>query len=308
MDILATTLEPIRHRDYTVAVKHHYPTTPLKKTRDEFTKKKKKKRKLKRKKVVEKKTIEKDEEAQDFTLSSEQTLDDLLNMEGKETPESVITSIPTFVTREGEKLLEDKLNSLKQQRRKQEKLLRKQYEKSLAKAKSEKANQEDGNNGDENSINLTDSIEINTLDNFAGALAEKIIDDTLSFTNTEQDSVALSYAQNLAGAILSQAMDNVVDIMNVKEKLIRERTVDSNTLGTETALTSNGNENDLKTSDILKVHDDVSTEDTHDDQIPQVKNDGKTSLPTKFCGKQVDFRSPFPDTRYSHVYLFLFHF
>ena len=310
MDILATTLEPVKHRDYTVAAKHHYPSTPLKKTRDDPTKKKRKKKRLRKRKAA----LDKDSEAQDITLSSEHTIDDFLNLEGAETPESVITNIPNFVTREGEKLLEDKLNRLKQQRHKQDKLLRKQYENSLAKVKSDKDNHDEINNGNEDSITLTGNIE--TVDDFAGALAEKIIDDTLSFTNMEQDSMTSSYAQNLAGSILTQAMDNVVNIMTEKEKLIDLKTVVANTLKSVDAndhVISNtqdsGNDlkpgnkiidsqkpsnkkNDSEKHGAMKVQVDV----THDHQTED-KSCRKESLNVKSLVKQVDFRSPVLDSR-----------
>ena len=301
VDILATTLEPIKHRDYTVAVKHHYPTTPLKKTRDDPTKKKRKKKKLRRKKATEKKDLE----AHDITLSSEHTIDDFLNLEGAETPESVIINIPNFVTREGEKLLEDKLNRLKKQRHKQDKLLRKQYEKSLAKVKSDKVENDEIKN--DYSITLTGSIE--TVDDFAGALAEKIIEDTLSFTNIEQDSMTSSYAQNLASAILTQAMDNVVDIMTEKEKLIEKKSlvsdtlepdfkdcVDSNTRDIGNELKPSSKQNDSEKHGVLKMGEKVSGDDIHDHKTAE-KTSRKESLTVKSHGKQVDFRSPVPDTR-----------
>ena len=299
MDILATTLEPVKHRDYTVAAKHHYPTTPLKKTRDDPTKKKRKKKKLRKKKPIS---------DQDITLSSEHTIEDFLNLEGAETPESVITDIPNFVTREGEKLLEDKLNTLKQQRCRQERLLRKQYENSLAKVQSDKANHDEITNENVDSITLTGNIE--TVDDFAGALAEKIIDDTLSFTNIEQDSMTC-YAQNLAGAILTQAMDNVVDIMTEKEKLIDVKTVvnetldpvdsidhvDSNTQDLGDDLKPNSKGASAEKQNVIKVikKEKAPTTDNTDHKTKD-ESSRNESLTVKSLVKQVDFRSPVFDT------------
>ena len=289
MDILATTLEPVKHRDYTVAAKHHYPTTPLKKTRDDPTKKKRKKKKLRKKKPIS---------DQDITLSSEHTIEDFLNLEGAETPESVITDIPNFVTREGEKLLEDKLNTLKQQRRRQERLLRKQYENSLAKVQSDKANHDEITNENVDSIMVTGNME--TVDDFAGALAEKIIDDTLSFTNIEQDSMTC-YAQNLAGAILTQAMDNVVDIMTEKEKLIDVKTVvnetldpvDSNTQDRGDDLKPNSKGASAEKQNVIKAkcQEKAPVTDSTDHKT-QDESSRKESLTVKSLTKQVDFRSP----------------
>lgn len=77
--MLATTLEPIRHRDYTVAVRHQYPTSPLKKVLDNPKKKKKRKSKVK-------KDPKKEQEAVQKSLNVDGTL------AGAVTPESVIDS------------------------------------------------------------------------------------------------------------------------------------------------------------------------------------------------------------------------
>lgn len=289
VDILATTLEPIKHRDYTVAVKHRYPTTPLKKIRDDPSKKKRKKKKLRKKKVVKKEI-----EAHDLTLSSEQTLDDMLDMEGGETPESVIISIPNFVTREGEKLLEEKLNILKQSKLKlDKKLVKEQYEK-LDKVKTDKLGQKADVNEDYDT-KVEDKFE--TVDDFAGALAEKIIDDTLSFTVTEQDSLTSSYAQNLAGAILTQAMDNVGDIMTEKEKLFEKKMIDSNTHEAETAIKNSTVDNNTRRSSKIKDKEKIVSSHTQDYDKSLVKSGRRTTSPAKSYGKQVDFRSPFLTAR-----------
>ena len=272
-----------------MAVKHRYPTTPLKKIRDDPSKKKKKKKKLRKKKVVKKEV-----EAQDLTLSSEQTMEDMLNMEGTETPESVIISIPNFVTREGEKLLEDKLNRLKQQRKKQEKILKEQYEKSLAKVKTDKSEHEAGVNQD-NDIKTDDQFD--TVDDYAGALAEKIIDDTLSFTVTEQDSLTSSYAQNLAGAILTQAMDNVVDVMTEKENSFKKNVIDKNTHKAETARNEGLAGNNMRRSSNVKSKGKEVSEQTQEYDKSLVLSGRKTTSPTRSCGKQVDFKSPFLTAR-----------
>ena len=196
-------------------MKHHYPSTPLKKTRDDPSKKKRKKKKLRKKKVEKEEKREIDAEAEDISLISEQTFDDFISLEGAETPESVIVAIPNFVTREGEKLLEDKLNRLKQQRRKKEREFREQYEKSLAKTKADKpGGKHDTNEGE--SYYAEDQNE-GIVDNFAGALAEKIVDDTLSLANVEPEvDLTSSYAQALASAIVTRAVNNAVGILTEK--------------------------------------------------------------------------------------------
>ena len=227
-------------------MKHHYPSTPLKKTRDDPSKKKRKKKKLRKKKVEKEEKREIEADTEDISLISEQTLDDFISLEGAETPESVIVAIPNFVTREGEKLLEDKLNRLKQQRRRKEREFREQYEKSLAKTKADKSGGKHDTNGDE-SYYAEDQNE-GIVDNFAGALAEKIVDDTLSLANVEPEvDLTSSYAQALASAIVTRAVNNAVGILTEKfekEKQIHNDMVNESKIVKEKSL--------VKESDIVK--------------------------------------------------------
>ena len=227
-------------------MKHHYPSTPLKKTRDDPSKKKRKKKKLRKKKVEKEEKREIDAEAEDISLISEQTFDDFISLEGAETPESVIVAIPNFVTREGEKLLEDKLNRLKQQRRRKEREFREQYEKSLAKTKADKSDDKHDTNEDESYY--ADDQNEGIVDDFAGALAEKIVDDTLSFANVEPEvDLTSSYAQALASAIVTRAVNNAVGILTEKfekEKQIHNDMVNESKIVKEKSL--------VKESDIVK--------------------------------------------------------
>lgn len=93
--MLATTLEPVRHRDYTVAATHHYPTTPLKKIND--TKQGKKKKKVTRKKS------KKDNSTYMKSLNQDGTL------AGADTPESFIDSSREADIRKGQQELQAKL-------------------------------------------------------------------------------------------------------------------------------------------------------------------------------------------------------
>ena len=275
-------------------MKHHYPTTPLKKTRDDPSKKKRKKKKLKRKKV-EKKEVE----VEAIALSSEQTMESMFSLEGAETPESVIITIPTFVTREGEKLLEDKLNTLKKQRRKKDREFKEKYEKSLAKVKADTLVSKDENN-EHNNFNA-EGDQFESVDDFAGALAEKIIDDTLSSTSIEPEmNLTSSYAQNLASAILSQAMDNMVDIMTEKEKLF-EKVNDINTVKgepTPQTLKTSAKDYDQKSIGNTKtIQTEADSEELQDYYKSLRKSGRKTTSPTRYFENQVDFESRCISTR-----------
>lgn len=95
VDMLATTLEPIRHRDYTVAAKHKYPATPLKKLpSDPNAKKKKKKGKRRTGKAISR-DVERVKNMAD-------------PMRDAVTPHSIIDDTHLFTTH-GQKELTDKL-------------------------------------------------------------------------------------------------------------------------------------------------------------------------------------------------------
>ena len=97
-DILATTLEPVRHRDYTAAANHYYPTTPLKTLHDD------KKGRKKKKKVTRKKS-RRDGSETSRSLNLDGTL------AGADTPESVIDSSREEDVRRGHKEIRKKLGS-----------------------------------------------------------------------------------------------------------------------------------------------------------------------------------------------------
>ncbi|XP_052767636.1 uncharacterized protein LOC128208212 isoform X2 [Mya arenaria] len=189
VDMLATTLEPIRHRDYTVAVQHQYPTTPLKKTRDNKPGKKKKKKLQKKKKTVRSET-NKDSSTYQRTLNIDGTL------AGATTPDSVIDpSEEKLIEREGQNLQRKLMNQ------KQLSVIHQERTKDLSSA----------------------DFMFKNVDEYAGSLASRIVSESIPQTVKIFDPSEL-YAQDLASTIIQEAMDSVGMFMEAKEKSMLEKT------------------------------------------------------------------------------------
>ena len=187
VDILATTLEPIRHRDYTVAVKHQYPTTPLKNIQDKTGRKKKKKK-------VKKKIVRKDESEYQRTLNVDGTL------AGAVTPESIIDTNQEVLASHRQRSFEEKLADGRTGK------------KQLSVIPQEKTKE---------FTNIDDQF--SDIDSYADSVAKRIIDESIPQTVQVFEPSEL-YAQDLASSIMQQAMDHVVNIMDEKEKSIQKQT------------------------------------------------------------------------------------
>ncbi|XP_052276224.1 uncharacterized protein LOC127875293 isoform X5 [Dreissena polymorpha] len=193
VDMLATTLEPVKHRDYTVAVNHQYPTTPLKKIRDNKKKKKKapaKKKKNKQKSVKEPSTFQ-------LTLTREGTF------ANASSPVSVIDDD-------------------------QENLLRSQGDVIYEKLESQTITY-DGNHTQRTLDQSESRLQSTNIEDFANSLASRILLESIPKTVKIFDPSEL-YAQDLASTIVQQAMDSVELFMTAKEKSILERTTKLYTL------------------------------------------------------------------------------
>ncbi|XP_045168387.2 uncharacterized protein LOC123531449 isoform X2 [Mercenaria mercenaria] len=187
VDMLATTLEPIRHRDYTVAVKHHYPSTPLKHIQDKQGRKKKKKK-------VKKKTVRKEGNEYQRSLNVDGTL------AGAVTPESVIDTNQEILASHDQKDFEDKLADGKTHQKKQ-----------LSTIPQEKTKE---------FTNVDD--EFSDIDSYADSIAKRIIEESIPKTVQVFEPSEL-YAQDLASSIMQQAMAHVVDHMDEREKSIQSK-------------------------------------------------------------------------------------
>lgn len=187
--MLATSLEPVHHRDYTVAVKHHYPSTPLKLTQDKQTKKKKKKK-------TKKKIVQKEHSEYHRSLNIDGTL------AGAVTPESVVDSNKEVLATHDSKDIQERLLKGGQAQRK----------KQLSVIKQEKT------------IEFTNvENEYSDVESYANSLAKRIIEESIPKTVQVFDPSEL-YAQDLASSIMQQAIDNVVDYMDEREKSIQKKT------------------------------------------------------------------------------------
>ncbi|XP_060554047.1 uncharacterized protein LOC132715090 isoform X3 [Ruditapes philippinarum] len=187
VDILATTLEPIRHRDYTVAVKHQYPTTPLKNIQDKQGRKKKKKK-------TKKKTVRKDESEYQRTLNVDGTL------AGAVTPESVIDTNREVLASHDQETFKERLDESRT------------HKKQLSMIPQEKTKE---------FTNIEDKFD--NVESYADSVAKRIIDESIPQTVQVFEPSEL-YAQDLASSIMQQAMEHVGNIMDEKEKSIKKQT------------------------------------------------------------------------------------
>ena len=192
VDILATTLEPIRHRDYTVAVNHQYPTSPLKKIKP------KKPAKGKKKKGGLKKKSTKTETNRD-TSTYQRTLNIDGTLAGATTPDSVIDLEQERLVSKEKKSINNKLLG-EQLNRKQLSTIHQERTKDLTSA----------------------DLNFSSVDEYADFLASRIVSESIPQTVKIFDPSEL-YAQDLASTIMHEAMDKVGMFMDVKEKSILEK-------------------------------------------------------------------------------------
>lgn len=187
--MLATSLEPIHHRDYTVAVKHHYPSTPLKHVQDKPTKKKKKKK-------TKKKIVQKEHSEYLRSLDIDGTL------AGAVTPESVIDiNKEVLATHDSKDIQERLLKGGQTQRKKQLSVIKQEKTKEFTNVENEYSD----------------------VESYANSLAKRIIEESIPKTVQVFDPSEL-YAQDLASSIMQQAIDNVVDYMDEREQSIQKKT------------------------------------------------------------------------------------
>ena len=191
VDILATTLEPIRHRDYVVAASHGYPISPLKKVKEARPLNRTKRKKVKKK--------ERHHQQQDHvaeTLVEDSAIFTYCGeaLPGAETPVSVTEPDPTFFTPRVESDLLERLtfphkSSENHARSKEFTILERDY---------------------------------SSVSGFAETLATRIVEESLPRSISVFEPSEL-YAQDLASSILQQALDNVGNLMNEKAKSIESK-------------------------------------------------------------------------------------
>lgn len=252
VDILATTLEPVRHRDYTVAAKQYYPTTPLKKLHDEDKKCKKKKKKLTRKKS------RKDNTSNARSLNLDGTLT------GAVTPESIIDSSREEAVRKGHKELHEKLGK----------------ERHLSAIEQEQTGEVTPGTG-----------RTGTVSEYADSLASRILQESIPKTVEVFDPKDL-YAQDLASSIMQQALDTVELYMIQKEKSMYEKTAKARLPPEDTQQGENRNNENIEEKENRdktdKNNEDKTEKEVPATILPHSSKPEKENTQTSITEKPVD--------------------
>ncbi|KAL4238509.1 hypothetical protein ACF0H5_003217 [Mactra antiquata] len=212
VDMLATTLEPIRHRDYTVAVRHHYPTSPLKKVLNIPTKRKKKK-----KTKIKKDTKKLQEEVQ-RSLNVDGTL------AGAVTPESVYDSsqvLTLYDQSKLEKAIKEPLSTITQEKTKEFTNIENKfndidsYADSLAGRIIEESIPK--------TVELFDPSELYAQD-LASSIVQQALDNVVTYMDKREDSIAEKTKHIRLDLPLKDEEDHAARHDKVKEIMVERET------------------------------------------------------------------------------------